>query len=420
MDCPECGAFNSMLAKECSECGLDLLAPRDSMDAEPEAALLAAVAPPSAANPYRAPAETATDPPDPSRVVWARRALLLGLAPVVLALVSVGFAFGVDSSLVREQLVANTVSLAILAASWLGAYLWSRENALAGFLAGIALALSALCVRLFGLAKYLAKYPWSMFESLGVPVSLSAVLTPMLVPLALSLLVSFALLRGIKHASELGGEGAADASPAWPEIKLATAAFAWLLGSYALLQEWSPSSKLLWWLGEVVTIVPFILLLVRRPADLRAAFAKPRGSLRALGLWLLSLLGCYAVTTAGENGLALAGLEVSDWTEPWIDAGWSAPALIALSVVWTPISEEVVFRGYLQQRLQALLPSKQALVLQATFFAIAHQSTAYLPIHFGVGLLLGMLRLVTGSLYASMAAYALWNLWLALSELYLR
>src|SRR5262245_7056300 len=98
MDCPECGSFNSRLAKECSECGLDLLAPRDSTDAADEAAVLAAVPPQYEANPYRPPAEAAADPPDPSRIVWAQRALLLGLAPVVLALVSVGFALGVDSS----------------------------------------------------------------------------------------------------------------------------------------------------------------------------------------------------------------------------------------------------------------------------------------------------------------------------------
>jgi hypothetical protein len=64
-------------------------------------------------------------------------------------------------------------------------------------------------------------------------------------------------------------------------------------------------------------------------------------------------------------------------------------------VIVTPALEEVIFRGYLQQRLETLLSARQALFVQAVLFAVAHLSVPNLISHLVIGLLLGRLRQVT-------------------------
>jgi membrane protease YdiL (CAAX protease family) len=78
--------------------------------------------------------------------------------------------------------------------------------------------------------------------------------------------------------------------------------------------------------------------------------------------------------------------------------------------VLTPIAEELMFRGVIQQRLESLLGPTEALIVQAALFSALHLSVINLITHFAIGLALGWLFRKSGSLYPGMVLHGLWNM----------
>ncbi|HVJ21648.1 MAG TPA: CPBP family intramembrane glutamic endopeptidase [Polyangiaceae bacterium] len=387
MDCPDCGAFNSRLADECSECGWDFAQPAESREHEADI-------PGQEEESSHAP--NARSLP---RVSWARRALLLGAFQAAATMIVVVGSF--DG-------FARTVLYAIPVVGWLATYFWARHDALAGLLAGVALFLFTLWVRLTSILEL----PWSEAFSVGILAKylFASLGYSLLLPGPILLLLGVLLLRGVKSAAELRGEAA------WQSSRSIIYAFAWMLAVGAAATG-LPASTLSWSLAQLAGYAPFIYLAYQRRRQLLRAYAELRLSGRALGLAGLSLLACYVVSGGMVQLLALGGLEPSSWTQSWLDAGWSLPALFVLLGVWAPLSEEVIFRGYLQERFEASMTPRNALVLQATFFAMVHLANASLVTHLVMGLVLGMLRNVTRGLYLSVAVHALWNIGITLTEL---
>lgn len=114
--------------------------------------------------------------------------------------------------------------------------------------------------------------------------------------------------------------------------------------------------------------------------------------------------------------LASRMFDVLEMLEPFRDRGWPPWTAVVLIVVAPATVEEIAFRGLLLSRLEPLLGRRDALILQATLFAILHLSPVVLPSHFVLGLALGYLRLRTGSLVPSMLAHAAWNLRVLIGE----
>jgi len=303
---------------------------------------------------------------------------------------------------------ARTVLYAIPVVGWLATYFWARHDALAGLLAGVALFLFTLWVRLTSILEL----PWSEAFSVGILAKylFASLGYSLLLPGPILLLLGVLLLRGVKSAAELRGEAA------WQSSRSIIYAFAWMLAVGAAATG-LPASTLSWSLAQLAGYAPFIYLAYQRRRQLLRAYAELRLSGRALGLAGLSLLACYVVSGGMVELLALGGLEPSSWTQSWLDAGWSLPALFVLLGAWAPLSEEVIFRGYLQERFEASMTPRNALVLQATFFAMVHLANASLVTHLVMGLVLGMLRNVTRGLYLSVAVHALWNIGITLTEL---
>ena len=81
------------------------------------------------------------------------------------------------------------------------------------------------------------------------------------------------------------------------------------------------------------------------------------------------------------------------------------------------VFEEIVFRGYVMARLEELLSPRETLVVQAALFSVLHLGVAIFPSHFGIGILLGLVRRRTGSLYPGMAVHVSWNALVVWSEL---
>jgi len=133
------------------------------------------------------------------------------------------------------------------------------------------------------------------------------------------------------------------------------------------------------------------------------------------------------VCAAAAHGLpaALGGLCPGTW-RGWTDAHLHFPPhfllLAANQVVVVALPEEVFFRGYLLQRLEARFPSRRrlagapvgtALLLSAVLFALGHVLVDFNPQRLAVffpALIFGWMRARTGSLAAGAAFHASCNL----------
>ena len=94
---------------------------------------------------------------------------------------------------------------------------------------------------------------------------------------------------------------------------------------------------------------------------------------------------------------------------------WSAFILICLL---PGIFEEFAFRGYIMSRLQKVGNDREALIIQAAMFSILHMHPAIFISHFVIGLILGAVRLRSGSLYPGMLIHAAWNAIVIIGETY--
>jgi membrane protease YdiL (CAAX protease family) len=90
-------------------------------------------------------------------------------------------------------------------------------------------------------------------------------------------------------------------------------------------------------------------------------------------------------------------------------ARYSAVELAALAAV-AGISEEILFRGVVQVGLARLLPAGWALVMASALFGLVHFATRAYALLAGVmGVYLGILFLLQGSLMAPIVTHALYD-----------
>lgn len=83
---------------------------------------------------------------------------------------------------------------------------------------------------------------------------------------------------------------------------------------------------------------------------------------------------------------------------------------VALGVTFlAPLGEEFLFRGYLLRVLRARYGTLAGLVVSSALFAVMHLNPASLVALFGLGLLFGLLRIASGSLFPALLAHALQN-----------
>lgn len=92
-------------------------------------------------------------------------------------------------------------------------------------------------------------------------------------------------------------------------------------------------------------------------------------------------------------------------------AAHAIPLLVGAVVVAGPLSEELVFRGFLYRTLELRFGDIAAMIVTALGWAALHiqYSLVGVTIVFAFGLFLGAMRRYSGSLYLTMAMHALWN-----------
>lgn len=100
---------------------------------------------------------------------------------------------------------------------------------------------------------------------------------------------------------------------------------------------------------------------------------------------------------------------MADYSE-YMDALLSTGLIPALSIVIVgPLTEELMFRGVIQTRLERAMPLWAAVVVQAILFGVTHGTPVQMGYAFLIGLALGFLRCRTGSILPGFAAHAAFN-----------
>jgi len=131
--------------------------------------------------------------------------------------------------------------------------------------------------------------------------------------------------------------------------------------------------------------------------------------LRRRSFWLL-VGATLAYSFAADFAIAYFSPDTRDWlTMPKDGAG--AALLALLAVVFAPITEELVFRGWIFTNLRRNFSFLATVLTSSAVFAGMHYDSThvYALAVFPVGLALGSLRELTGSVKSSMALHALNN-----------
>lgn len=158
-----------------------------------------------------------------------------------------------------------------------------------------------------------------------------------------------------------------------------------------------------------------VLILVRaqnyRPAPFLGLRA-PGPSLVAASLLVGAVSFLFAGGVNSLNNL-LVGEEIARLFDPSRLFQIEEPArkvLLVVSVaVLAPLGEELLFRGYLLRVLRARHGVRPALVITSAIFAVIHVNPASVLALFALGMVFGLLRVISGSLWPAMIAHALQN-----------
>lgn len=133
---------------------------------------------------------------------------------------------------------------------------------------------------------------------------------------------------------------------------------------------------------------------------------------RPLGLAAVALVIAVAWILAYYLVMQMLGVGSLNLVDEFVAAGWPVwTAFVCLSL-YPAVIEEIAFRGIIQSTLEQVGSPREALLIQAGMFSFLHLNPAMFVSHFGLGFILGMLRLRTRSLYPAMLVHALLNGWL--------
>lgn len=162
-------------------------------------------------------------------------------------------------------------------------------------------------------------------------------------------------------------------------------------------------------LGAYIAFGAATLLVARRIGPLREVLALRRTPLGpAVGLAALGLIAGLAIAAALEpifHGAESQNLDPGPF--PGTAAAAVAAALSAVSVVvGAAVTEELYFRGLLYGRLDARFARAAAVIGSAGAFGLAHFQPDAFPTLFALGLILGLLRLRTGSIWPAVGLHA--------------
>lgn len=175
--------------------------------------------------------------------------------------------------------------------------------------------------------------------------------------------------------------------------------------------------------GIAIVAVVWLLGLKRYGARVAAVGLAPPGLPQAKTVFMtLGVLGASLAATAAYSAIVdLLGADLLSPPDISADIVFPGPAVLltfqALAV-WTPLTEELFFRGFIFAGLCPFLGVRWAVVASAVVFSLFHLSVGVLIPVFITGLLLAWLYQKTGTLWPSILAHAAQNAMAVAVEIY--
>ena len=170
-------------------------------------------------------------------------------------------------------------------------------------------------------------------------------------------------------------------------------------------------------LGTLLLALPAAAFLLARPAAARAALGASSVSRRSTALSALLGAGLWVGSIGLMETQSLAfpppaeTLELFRRLHAALAPSGPLDALVSIGVIalLPALCEELVMRGVLLPSLAAAVPAAPAVVLTAGAFALIHFDPVRLLFTFVLGLVLGFLRLRTGSLWPPVVVHLTLN-----------
>lgn len=200
---------------------------------------------------------------------------------------------------------------------------------------------------------------------------------------------------------------------AFISVKLAFPNANGMLGVIAIIQNLKQSGPAQLYAGVAAGVVTIGLLAVYlsrqgRSAAIGLSHWGKLSLLKTLGLCILLFFSSIAVTFVYSNYL-LPDLEMQKVTRDLIASipkDWFHQTLLILMVtVLAAVSEELLFRGLLQNSLKQRIGARWAIAITGLVFGLIHFQLAALPVLIIMGMAFGYLYHMTGSLRVNIAMH---------------
>ena len=163
-----------------------------------------------------------------------------------------------------------------------------------------------------------------------------------------------------------------------------------------------------------ILTIPFMLPLYRQGQGFAGMKRQPVGVTKERTvhvLWAVLITACISI--AVNNIITMTGLPEMSTGYQKANAGFYGGNLITevlCLAVFTPVLEELVFRGIIYGRLKTMIPKLAAILLSALIFAVVHTNIVQFLYAFLVGILLAILMDCAGNVYGAMAGHMAANL----------
>lgn len=204
--------------------------------------------------------------------------------------------------------------------------------------------------------------------------------------------------------------------------------FAYYYGLFQLLPDWfrkSPGTTAL--TGVSMQIAAMIAVpLYYRKSPHEIGLQRPVVSWKMIGYVIMFFIMMYAMSLLSSSLGHWLGVDTNSYREQHISDQLHSAMAGGLFVKWIPMAatsviapfgEEFLFRGVLQSTLTAKYGSMIGVLASSFLFALIHADIVlFLPI-FIMGILFGVLREITKSLWAPIWLHALNNLFASLMDL---
>ena len=168
---------------------------------------------------------------------------------------------------------------------------------------------------------------------------------------------------------------------------------------------------------DVMRLVAFVVVAYAIAGWRTVLAAVVRGG----GSWLLVGvvlgLGTFAFASIYLDGLTVTfGLPRASGADPWVAAGYGWAGAVAATVVFPAVFEELAFRGLILPYLGRLMTGGEAVFVSAALFAVLHLNPTTVPFLLPMGVLLGVLRRRSGSVWPCVLMHLTHNLAVVAAE----